>query len=58
MIRPGEWKDWIFTLPTPADCALVQAGLASFYSGFSHEGYVQLIYAIGGGITMFYDACY
>lgn len=56
MIHPTKWQVFIFELPAFA-CDLVQKGLADFYPTGLHEEYVQMIYAVGGGITMFYDSC-
>ncbi len=58
LVRPGEWKDWIFTLPSHEACNLVKAGLTSLYPGFPPEGYVQTIYAVGGGIGIIFNGCY
>ncbi len=56
LIRPEEW--WIRTFNLPPDaCALIKAGLESFYHPFPEEGYVQLIYHMGGGIPMFFVGC-
>lgn len=56
MVRPTEWRVFIFELPAFA-CDLVQKGLSKLYPSFPHEGYVQLIYEIGGGIPVFFIGC-
>ncbi len=54
----GEgWRTFIFELPAEA-CALVESGLRNIYPSFPEEGYVQLIYEIGGGIGMFFIPCH
>ena len=58
LVKPGEWRDFIFTLPSPEICNIVKIGLSSIYPSFPEEGYIEIIYAVGGGIGMMFDGCY
>jgi len=57
MQSPGEWKEFIYGW-SDANCAVVEASFRRVYPDFPHEGYVQLIYEIGGGIEMFFIPCH
>jgi len=57
MDKPGEWKKMVLEF-SAENCAIVEASLRSIYPDFPEEGYVQLIYAIGGGVEMFFIPCH